>query len=219
MVESVVATNWNIRQVDPKAYGSGGNHACLWDMAREQLVKEGYVDNNVDRIRAKIVEIVDFHNKQTDQPNFRPIHNPDRIGANQTIYMPAWSTAIPAGTKAKAGDKWASPDGNTTLQVEAGKNAQGQSTLQLRVYRDDGGGVGTAADLHMGNDVQTLEVTSDGKLLATGSAGQRFEFGAGQATNVRLEVQNDGHVVLYGEKNGDKNSVLWKSMSQRIAPA
>ena len=219
MVESVTATSWNTRQVDVKAYGNAGNRACLWDMAREQLVKEGYVDQNGPRIQAKIDEIVAFHNQQTTQPAFRRIDNPDVIGTNQTIYTPAFSTVIPGGTKAKVGDKWASPDGNTALQLDAGQGPKGESTVQLRVYRDDGGGVGTAADHMIGSDVKDIEITKDGKIVTTSTTGQRMEFGTGQATNVRLAVQNDGNVVLYGEKNGDKDSVLWASKSQRIAPA
>ena len=219
MVDSVTASNWNIRQVDPKAYGSAGNRACLWDIAREQLVKEGYVDMNGPRIQAKVDEIVAFHNQQTSQPGFRRINNPHAIGANQTIYTPPFSTVVPGGTKLKVGDQWSSPDRNTVMKVEAGQNQKGEATTQLRVYRDDGGGFGTAADHSLGVNVKDMEITKDGQLVSIDTAGKRNVLGIGQSINARLEVQNDGNVVLYGEKDGNKKAVLWPSNSQRIAPA
>jgi hypothetical protein len=218
MIEGVTVASWNTRKVEPQAYGKAGNHTCLWDIAREQLTKEGYVDQDVGRIRTKVDEIVTFHNKQTEQPGFRRINNPDVIHTNQTIYTPPFSTTVPGGTKLKPGDSVASPDGNTVMRIEPGNNQQGQTSVQMRVYRNDGGGVGTAADLTLGADVQNLEITSDGKMFTNGAAG-RTEFGAGYAVNARLEVQNDGNVVLYGEKSGDKKAVLWASNSQRIPPA
>lgn len=218
MIEGITVASWSSRQVEPQAYGKTGNHTCLWDMARERLTKEGYVDQDVGRIRTKVDEIVAFHNKQTDQPGFRRINNPDVIHDNQKIYMPPFSTTVPGGTKMKVGDTVASPDGNTVVRIESGKTPQGQTTVQMRVYRNDGAGVGTAAVLPLGTDVQNLEITGDGKMFTNGPAG-RTEFGAGFAINARLEVQNDGNVVLYGEKSGDKKAVLWASNSQRTPPA
>lgn len=219
MFETVTATSWSVRLVDPKAYGSAGNRACLWDMAREQLVKEGYIDMDGARIQAKVDEMVAFHNQQTDQPGFRRIDNPNLIGENQPIYKQEWSTAVPGGTKLKAGDQWASPDGGTVMKVEAATNDKGGATVQLRVYRDDGGGFGMVADHSLGTNIKDIEITQDGQITVTDNAGQkRSVYGTGQSTNARLEVQNDGNVVLYGEKNGQPKAVLWASHSQRIAP-
>jgi hypothetical protein len=127
---------------------------------------------------------------------------------------------VAGGNKLKVGDQVASPDGGTVMKVEAGQNSKGEASTQLRVYRDDGGGVGTAADHPLGTNVKEIEVTKDGQLVNIDTAGKRnIVFGTGQSINARLEVQNDGNVVLYGERSGNQKTVLWASASQRIAPA
>jgi len=210
----VTATSWNTRHFDPVAYGSPGNHACLWDIAREQLVREGYEDPSGAQIQMKVNEIVGFHNQQTEQPGFRKISNPDVIGDGQVIFVPPDGMTVPAGTQLKEGDKVQSPDGNTVLSVETVKNDKGQAVTGLVVYRDDGQGFTNRAELQAGSGVKTVEVTADGRLRIVDKDDKEHFFGDGKSKDARLVVQNDGNVVVYG---GD-GKALWSSHSQRGGP-
>ena len=211
MSGEVTATSWNTRQFDPAAYGSDGNHACLWDIASEQLAREGYKNASAEQVYTKVNEIVAFHNQQTDRPEFRKINNPDVIGDGQVIFVPPDGMTVPAGTKLQVGDKVQSPDGKTVLSIESVNNDKGQPVAKLMVYREDGQGYTKAAEFHAGTGVKSIEVTGDGTLLIIDGEDKRFIFGAGKSKDARLVVQNDGNVVLYG---GD-NAVLWASNSQR----
>lgn len=211
MSGEVTAASWNTRHFDPAAYGSDGNRACLWDIAREQLAREGYKDPPAAQIQWKVNEIVTFHNQQTERPGFRQINNPDVIGDGQTIFVPPDGQAVPPGTEIKEGTTFKSPDGQTVLTVDTVKNDKGQAVNALVVYRNDGQGYTNVAQLPVGNGVKSVQVTADGRLLITDTEDKQHSFGAGQSKDVRLVVQNDGNVVLYG---GD-NKVLWTSNSQR----
>lgn len=227
MSGEVTVVAWNARHFDPAALGADTNHTCLWDIARESLLRDGYKDASPQQIYSKINEIVGFHNQQTQRPGFQRIENPDVIGTGQTIFVPPQgATATPAipatpATKLTAGDKVQSPDGKTVLSVEPTKNDKGQSTMALVVNRDDGQGfkpvytyaVGTGVNNSNPTNVKSAEVTTDGRLLVTDDQDNKFYLSQGQSKNARLMVQNDGNVVLYG----DNNSVLWKSDSQRKA--
>jgi hypothetical protein len=208
-MSDVTAASWNTRHFDPSAIGSAGNHACLWDIAREQLAKEGYTQVTAQQIEAKVKEIVAFHNQQEGRPEFRRIGNPDVIGDSQVIFMPADGTTLPARTtKLHVGDKVASPDGNTVLTIEWSTNEKGAA--KLYVYRDDGQGFKRVGDYHLAVGAVTVEVTDDGKLLVIND-GKWATYGSGNSKDARLIVQNDGNVVLYG---GD-GTVLWASDTQR----
>jgi hypothetical protein len=207
-MSDVTAASWNARHFNPSAIGSEGNHTCLWDIAREQLAKEGYTQVTAQQIQAKVQEIVVFHNRQTGRPEFREIGNPDVIGAGQVIFLPPpGGTTLHAGTKLQVGDKVASPDGNTVLAIEWADD--GHAT-KLYVYRNDGQGFEQVGDYHLAVGAVTVQVIDEGKLLIIND-GKWFTYGTGHSNNARLVVQDDGNVVLYG---GD-GSVLWASNTQR----
>lgn len=211
MSNDVTAASWNARHFDPLASGSEGNHACLWDIARDQLAKDGYTQMTAQQIQAKVNDIVFFHNQQTGRSEFRRISNPDVIGDGQVIFLPADGTKLPAETKLQVGDKVASPDRNTVLTIQPGTNENGQPATKLYVYRDDGQGFHPVGDYQLALGTATAEVTDDGTILVVDSQGKRFILGSGHSRNAWLAVQDDGNVVLYG---GD-GTVLWASNTQR----
>jgi hypothetical protein len=221
MSGEITVVSWNDRNFNPAALGSDGNHTCLWDIARETLVRDGYKDASPQQIYSKVSDIVSFHNQQTNRPGFQRIENPDVIRDGQVIFVPPEGTAVTPGTKLTSGDKVQSPDGKTVLSIEPVKNDKGQTITGLVVSRDDGQGfkpvfthtVGTGVNNSNPTNIKTVEVAADGRLLITDDKDNKFYLSQGQSKNARLIVQNDGHVVLYG----DNNSVLWKSDTQRKA--
>jgi hypothetical protein len=207
----ITVTPWSTRHVDPAANGNGGNHTCLWDIARERLAWEGYSKPSDQQIWARVNQIVLFHNGQSTRPGFRRINNPDLIHGGQTVFMPPNGTTLPPGSKLQMGQQWASPDGKTVLKVEPGTNAKNEQVTKLSVYRDDGRGLVKLAGYEVGKGATRIEVNADGTIAGIDDKGQRVGTLGGGGKDARLVVQNDGNVVVYG---GD-NRVLWPSNTQR----